>query len=141
MQGSKRRNIVIFKAVFAFVFILVGSIFAFLVPGIITAKQERCTMEVSAVVVDLKETDGDNGTLYSPVYEIVLDGKTETRSNNTYSSIYPEIGEETTIFLNPDNTQEYYAPDGALDILVTVFRVIGIVLLVIAVIFIFLPIH
>lgn len=132
--------IVFFKVVFVFVFILVGGVFTAVSVGI-SAEKERCTLEVPAVVIDLKESSGDNGTLYSPVYQIELDGEVEIRENNTYASDYPSIGEETTIFLNPDDTQEYYAPNDAVESIMSIFKIIGIVFLVIGVVVIFIPIR
>ena len=140
MRKSNRALLIFIKVIFVFVFLIVGGVFTLISVGISNQK-ERCTMEVPAVVIDIKESSGESGTLYSPVYQIELDGEIETRSNNTYSSDYPTIGDETTIFLNPDDMQEYYAPDDAIESLMSIFKIIGIVFLVIAAVTIFIPIR
>ena len=47
-------------------------------------------------------------TLYAPVYEYEVDGKTYTCAGNTYTDNYPVIGDTHTIHYNPENPEESY---------------------------------
>ncbi len=130
---------VIVKLIVCGVLAVVGSVFSFLVPGIITRNYDKCTEEVTAIVVDLRADEGDT-TLYAPVYEAVVNGKTETLSSNTYTDPHPEIGDERTLKVNPDDPSQFYDPvsDG---LLLKIFKYIGWGFLAFAVIVLFLPIR
>lgn len=125
MRNGARR----IKIFIAVIFIFMGSVFGFVIPGIITANKAVCTQEETAVIVDIREKMGDDMMMYSPVYEVEVDGETKTLSSNAYSSSKPNIGDVVTIMLNPDNTDQFYVPGGVEDFIASVFSAVGYVFL------------
>lgn len=126
------------KIIMLICFLGIGSIFAILVPNVITAKRDRCTLEVSAIVVDLAQ-DSSDGSLYAPVYEAYIEGEAVRLTSNTYSNIHPDIGDEVQMFVNPDKTSEFYSPSDGSDLLALIFRIVGWVLIGFGVIILFIP--
>lgn len=117
----------------AVVFIIIGIVFGILIPGIFTRKQARCTYETTAVVIDIDvDNDGDS-TLYAPVYSFTINGSEETSTASVHTNVRPEIGDEKTIFVNPDDPSEIYDPksDG---MFVMIFKIIGYILLCIGIV-------
>ena len=115
-------------AIGAIVFIAIGIVFGFVVPGIFDKKEARCTYETTAVVVDIDVDDDGDSTLYAPVYSYTIDGDEVTSVASVHTNVRPTIGDEKTIFVNPDDHIEIYDPksDG---MFAMIFRIIGYVLL------------
>lgn len=129
----------IFKVICVFVFLLVGGIFGFGVPGIIHGLHGKCTVETTAVIVDYVTEDGSSD-MYSPVYSFTMeDGTQVEKHTSTYTNIMPEIGKEVTLMVNPDDPTKFYDP-AVEKVFVKIFRIIGIVFLVIGVIILLIPI-
>ncbi len=63
-----------------------------------------------------------------------MEGEIRTYTSNTYSNVYPSIGTEKTILINPDNDKDFYVPGGAGEMLAKIFRIIGGVFIGIALI-------
>ena len=132
------------------IFLIVGVIFIAVGIGVKIAddnKKEVCSQKVSATVVNLlekeNETKKSNGsrrttTVYSPVFSYVVDGKEYVENNNSYSSpCHYYVGQQTEIFIDPDDPSRFYAPDdNTYGILTLVFSIVGGVMTVVAVILI-----
>ncbi len=123
------------------IFLIVGSVFALVIPSFETKKEARCTLETEAVVADIAEhysenQDGGGSTTYAPVYSFTIDGTAEEITPSVYTGTRPVIGDSVTIFVNPDNHSEIFDParDGEF---VKIFRIVGIVFIVIAFISLF----
>ncbi|MDE6743596.1 MAG: DUF3592 domain-containing protein [Lachnospiraceae bacterium] len=65
-------------------------------------------------------------TVYSPLYEYEVDGKTYKFCNNIYSSRYPTIGASATIYYNPKDPGDAYMKQSA--VMGIIFSIIGVVL-------------
>lgn len=89
-------------------FILISIIPALIIPVSTKIKENRCTLAVDAVIVDVRVDADDDDVTYAPVYQFELDGGIITGTANLYTSKYPEIGKEVQLFVNPDNTEEFY---------------------------------
>lgn len=89
-------------------FILIGIIPVLIVSDIKNI-EKRCTLEINAVIVDATANVDDDSVTYAPVYQFELNGKITTRTPNIlYTSKYPKVGKEVKIYINPDNTDEFY---------------------------------
>lgn len=64
--------------------------------------------EISATVIALTEShSADSGTTYSPVFEYQVDGQTYTyESVNASSPPTHELGEQTTLLVDPNNPEK-----------------------------------
>ncbi len=76
-------------------------------------ERRNCTYETDATIVDyVTETDYDDNSVsyqYYPVYSYGYGGN-EYRAKGTHSlpDKKYEIGERTTVFVNPDNSEEFF---------------------------------
>ena len=116
----------IIKIFAAITIMLIGSLFAFIIPNVIVESNEKCTYETSGVVIDYAEDDENEN--YSPIYEFEMNGEKYTAHTSTYSNMPPDLGTVNTIMVQPDNPKHIYVP-GSDDILITVFRIIGYIVL------------
>ena len=110
------------------IFIIAGIVLAFVIPNNMTAVQKRCTLEVPAVIISIRESHSDDGVTFAPVYQFELNGESVTRTPNYYTSTKPQVGEKVQLFINPDNDSEFFEPirDGKT---IKILRIIGIVFL------------
>lgn len=130
------------KRIVAVIFILIGALFGFVIPKALTANAKVCTREETALVVDLIErNDGSGSAMYSPVYEVYVDGETKTLTSNAYSNFPPAVGDEVTVMLNPDNTDQFYVPGGVEDFIAKIFSIVGYVFLGVGVIVLFIRVR
>ena len=113
---------------------IIALLFGLLIPHAITGKKRRCTEPVQGVIVSVEEHDSGDGTMYAPVYEVEIDGETRQFTSSVSTNIYPDVGKELTMYLNPDNHDEIYVP-GVVEIIVIVFRVVGVIFLLICILF------
>ena len=90
------------------VFFLIGvgvCVFPFISDNI---KRKRCTVELEAIVVDLKTRLGTSKRLYSPVYEFYFMHITQRVCNEFYSNVgLPNIGDRQILFVNPNNPNDF----------------------------------
>lgn len=93
-------------------------------------RAERCTEEVSGVVLQMLERDGNNGHLYTPVFEYSFGGKI-FRQESDHASYPPKFseGEEVTVMVNPGDPDDYFVTkDSAGLTMAKVFIVLGLVI-------------
>lgn len=119
------------------IFIIVGFIFASIGAGFALYTQHLkkvCSESVRATVVENVRIAGTTnrghtkrGATYAPVFAYTYNGENYIRQSN--SSSYPPKffeGEEVEILLNPENPEQYYAPeDDTIKILYIVFISLG----------------
>lgn len=84
-------------------------------------KNDNIFVDVDARIVGNQtkiETEEDSDgyeykkTLYAPVYEYVVDGKTYRHESSTYQSVYNNIGTMTVLKYNPNNPSEVMEATG-----------------------------
>lgn len=118
------------------VFILMASVFH--INSIVS--KSVCSAETPGIVVDMKSRKSSSGmshkgisrTVYAPVVQFHVYGKTHTVVSSIYS--YPpkyEIGDDITVHYNPDDPEEvYFDSPESLAILPLIFGIIGVLLVV-----------
>ena len=95
---------------------------------------KRCTEEVSATIVDIKEelsTDSDGSTyLYYPIYEYKVGEDVKRVKSSKSSSISTNsIGDKVTILYNPNKTTEFIVKgEKSSSIFSIVFMVLGVLI-------------
>lgn len=82
--------------------------------------------------MDIAVSESEDATNYAPVYAFLLDGEMTKRTPNVYTSTHPKIGQEVTLYLNPDNTEEFYEPQRN-NRIIHVLRIVGFVAMGVAV--------
>ena len=104
---------------------------------------KKCTEEVEAVVVDMKEdfSSDDDGDIYTyyPIIEYRVDEET-IKSTMSKGSSNPEykLGDKVTILYNPNNTKEFIIKgDKSSGIFSFVFMGLGVLVTVFGVITLF----
>lgn len=120
---------------------LVGCSLIFIKHSIIESitRKKRCNYNIEAEIYDVKiitDTDSDSNNIYkySPVYKYIFKEK-EYITELAYSSMYlnKELGKKEMIHINPDNPIEFFIDEekkkGFIFLLVTVFMIVGIVLI------------
>ena len=112
------------KAMICSVFLILGLVFAFGVPAIIGAVTGKCTLEVQATVADMVVKDDGDGTMYSAVYEYVVNGEEFRVTSNASTSWQPKIGETKTIKVDPDDPENMTDPQ-VMGFIVKIFRGVG----------------
>ena len=127
--------------IIAFIMGAVGIIFTGTALGLgISAKRKReiCTQPVQAVVADLERSDnismeGIRTVSWFPVYEYVVREK-RIRKRSHLGSAQQDfyIGQEVTIYVNPENVNEFYCPQEKTGKLRVIFLLIGILLIIMA---------
>ena len=71
----------------------------------------RYTKRIEGRCIELKTTRGKSTTLYSPVYEITLDGKPLRLENDVYSAMeIPKVGEVRELFIDENDLTGYTEP-------------------------------
>lgn len=117
-RGRLAKNIV------CFVFMIIGLSFLIGVPMIVNAIHKDCTMEVTATIVDVSESYDDGTTMYSPIYEMEINGETVNRQASYSTNVYPDIGKEVTLLADPNNPENFYEP-GVDKMIKLIFRIVG----------------
>lgn len=127
--------------IIAFTMGAVGIIFTGTALGLeISARKKReiCTQPVQAVVADLERSDnismeGIRTVSWFPVYEYVVREK-RIRKRSHLGSAQQDfyIGQEVTIYVNPENVNEFYCPQEKTGKLRVIFLLIGILLIIMA---------
>lgn len=127
--------------IIAFIMGAVGIIFTGTALGLeISARKKReiCTQPVQAVVADLERSDnismeGIRTVSWFPVYEYVVREK-RIRKRSHLGSAQQDfyIGQEVTIYVNPENVNEFYCPQEKTGKLRVIFLLIGILLIIMA---------
>ena len=127
--------------IIAFIMGAVGIIFTGTALGLgISAKRKReiCTQPVQAVIADLERSDnismeGIRTVSWFPVYEYVVREK-RIRKRSHLGSAQQDfyIGQEVTIYVNPENANEFYCPQEKTGKLRVIFLLIGILLIIMA---------
>lgn len=127
--------------IIAFIMGAVGIIFTATALGLgIFAKRKReiCTQPVQAVIADLERSDnismeGIRTVSWFPVYEYFIRGK-RIRKRSHLGSAQQDfyIGQEVTIYVNPENANEFYCPQEKTGKLRVIFLLIGILLIIMA---------
>lgn len=133
-----------FVITFSGVFILVGAIF--LIIGIAMfnnrkKKERNCTLMTHGKVTDMVrrksyDRDGEYTLSWYPVVEYNV-GELKFTKESPYGSYQPKytIGQDIEVYYNPEDNNEYYiAGDGLPKTLATIFIVVGIVAISIAII-------
>lgn len=111
-----------------------------LVGGIDNKLRERCTAETEALCIELVASEREDdeygaSTSYAPVLTFTAeDGKEYTVRSTSFS--YPPVcekGDTVQLFYDPDDPKTFYLPDDkALNIVSTIFRLISLVMLLVA---------
>ena len=128
-------------------FFLMGIIFLCIGIGLYFSNKRKfsvCTQPVTASVIDIqKETiNNSSSTEYEakiaswfPVYEYVINGIT-FKKKAFVGTAKPEVtvGEQVSIFINPNNPEEFYCPHEKRILLQKIFMGVGIELIVLALI-------
>ena len=133
-----------FVITFSGVFILVGAIF--LIIGIAMfnnrkKKERNCTLMTHGKVTDMVRRksynrDGEYTLSWYPVVEYNV-GELKFTKESPYGSYQPKytIGQDIEVYYNPEDYDEYYiAGDSLPKTLATIFTVVGIVAIFIAII-------
>ena len=119
---------------------LVGFVF-FIVATFMDAKlddaRERATEKTTAVVTEMREhEDADDDISFTPVFTFVVNDELHSVASD-YSNSKPRhsVGDEVEIYYAPDDPDTIYEPDSAdsQQLVINVFRVIGIIMAVIGV--------
>lgn len=125
--------------IFIYIFIIEGIIF--FAVGIISICSHYTKMQtykttrgeiVDVVEKEYRSTSSSHhrshytSTVYAPLYEYEVDGKTYQYCSNTYSSRYPTIGSSHTIYYNPKDPGDAYMKQSA--VMGIIFSIIGVVL-------------
>ena len=139
-KSNARKNSRIVKAILVSVAVIIGSVFAFVVPGIVGAISADCTEDVTAVVSDMTVHNDDGSTMYSAVYEYEYAGQNYTVESNTQTSWKPELGKSVQLKVNPDDPTDTFNPY-EFGLILKIFRIVGYVILGIGVITLFIPFH
>ena len=98
----------IFEIIFPFILILV--VYMGIVEPLL--RKARCKEKVTAVIVEYSRhlQSQHNGYWYNPIYEYTYYGDTYRVKAKNESKTAPEkLGEEVTIYINPNKPQEIYA--------------------------------
>ncbi len=118
-------------------FVFLGSIPAFVIPSSQAKKKQRCSQEVTAMVIEVLENSNneDGVPQYAPVYSVTIDGTTEEIASSRFMSGSPVVGQETVIFINPLNHTDIYEParEGHSTLL---WRIVGFIFMGAGVVFI-----
>ena len=90
------------------VFIVAG-ILLIIIPIRKTKKlKEKCSIEVSATIIENEKTYDEGKILYCPIYEFVFNGKKYSVMNNQYSNInIKPVGSIVNLKINPENPEEF----------------------------------
>ncbi|MCD7744543.1 MAG: DUF3592 domain-containing protein [Lachnospiraceae bacterium] len=115
---------------------------AFLLVSVLVNRSEKrkardCTVPVTAEIIEIQkrwmDLDADGPRTYScfPKYRFRWNDKDmEIVDNTGHKEGYQKVGERRTLYVNPDKPEDFYAEgDRLTQILVIVFRLVGIVLL------------
>lgn len=87
-------------------FLLIGIVFIAVAFYNSVIYKGKCTYEISATCVEEKALFlGDQE--YSPVYEIYINGQTQTITSDTYTRIRHKVNEKYIIKVNPDNPEMF----------------------------------
>lgn len=112
----------VFMILFGAVFLFIGLGFGWAKDG----KKERCSEPVTAQVYGYKYQNGSNSGSVAPIMGYTYNGKGYRYIPSTYSNPPEfEIGEKVEAFCNPDKPGELYYESKALNIISTVFTIIG----------------
>lgn len=128
-------------------FTLMGLIFLCIGIGLYFANKRKyfvCTQTAIATIIDIqKETINNSGSTeyeakiasWFPIYEYVINGIT-IRKKAFVGTAKPEVtvGEKVSIFINPNNPEEFYCPSEKRILLQKIFMGVGIGLIVLALI-------
>ena len=105
----------------------------------IRKKKRICTMPVKAVITDLERSDnismeGLRTVSWFPVYEYQVKGHIiRKRSNMGHMEQTFFTGQTVTIYINPENENEFYCPAEKSGKIQTIFLLLGSLLLVLAI--------
>ena len=105
----------------------------------IRKKKHTCTLQVQAVIADLERSDnismeGIRTVSWFPVYEYqVRDHIIRKRSNMGHTEQIFFTGQTVTIYVNPENENEFYCPAEKSGKIQTIFLLLGSLLLVLAI--------
>ncbi len=103
-------------------------------------KKKDCTQPVSAIIVEIKRShytsmDKRETSAWFPVYEYYVNGNKFRKTSNIGGSENAfSVGQKLTLYLNPENPEQFYCPSDAGDFLSKLFIGLGIFLLLVAVI-------
>ncbi|MCC8105208.1 MAG: DUF3592 domain-containing protein [Clostridiales bacterium] len=101
-------------------------------------KAKECTVPVTAEIIEIQKRrmnlDADGPRTYSwfPKYRFRWNGRDmEIFDNTGHKEGYQRVGDRRTLYVNPDNPEDFYAEGDRLTrTLVIVFRLVGIVSIV-----------
>lgn len=137
-----------------FILVILGSIFtlvAIFVNKNLNKKKERCTHQVIAKIIDTEKRRMDRYSNYKedavPMISVVncYEYECNFQKVQVWSKVgnMPgkfQIGQEVILYCNPNNPKEFYSEDEQSKTVVTVFKFVGIGILVLASIFIVITI-
>lgn len=129
-------------------FTLMGLIFLCIGIGLYFVNKRKysvCTQPITATVIDVRKETINNSssteyepkiTSWFPVYEYVVRGIT-LKKKAFVGTAKPEVtvGEQVSIFINPNNPEEFYCPSEKRMLLQKIFMGIGVGLIFLALIF------
>ena len=73
--------------------------------------KKQCTYKTTAIVSDIKENSGSDGSTYAPEYTYTYNGEEYKAVSRIYSSsIKVSQGDEVEFYLDPDDPSTYYCP-------------------------------
>lgn len=103
-------------------------------------KRKNCTQIIRATVVDMERSDtismdGMRMVSWYPVYEYRINGKVITKRSYIGSArqdFYP--GQMVTLYVNPENVNEFYCPEEKTGMIRKIFGFVGALLIVLSII-------
>lgn len=98
-------------------------------------KKSRCSVETSATIVDLYRVKVDENTTCFPVYKFSCDDKQVVIKNDV--SVNParmRVGKVVNLYYNPEDVREIYVPEERAGSSAGVFKLMSIMLMIVAII-------
>lgn len=98
-------------------------------------KWKRCTQEVNACIVQVKEKTRDRYISWYPTYEYTFHGKRVRiqGKNGCASKKKYYVGQKMPIYINPESPDQYYNPYENVNMILNIFFAIGVGMLLLCI--------
>ncbi len=102
-------------------------------------KKSRCSVETSATIADIDRVNVGDKTTCFPVYKFSCDDKQVVIKNDV--GINPSkmrVGKVVELYYNPDDVREIYVPAERVENSAGIFKLMSLVLMILAIMFVVL---
>lgn len=90
-------------------FLMIWLVYKIIYTSTRNSKRKRYSYKALGTCIEIAETEGENGTLYSPVFEIQFNGETIRAKREIYQNPMPvKIGDMIEIQVDPNDPENDY---------------------------------